>query len=370
MLSYQLKELETLDLREDEFSALESELKTLESASDVLTACGECLSILDDDDDLNSVIRNAYSVKSKLSNLNDPDGLYDIIDMVDTAIVNLEEAKTDISKYKDNFEVNPVREAEVKERVRDINVISDKMNVFPENICTLKIDVEDRIEKLNFSEDSVESSKEEMKKSYQEYILKAKELSKLRQEAAPKMCDKVNIEANKLNLAKDILKVVFSKSDAETSSGIDKIEFYIRPNLGQEYQPMKEIASGGEMSRIALSIQVASLQNDHIPTMIFDEVDTGLSGETGNVVGEMLRKVGGLGQVMCVTHLPQVAAQGHSHYFVSKRNVKRSGQEITVSSIKVLSDSERVQEVARMIGGDISSKESFDSAKLMLNISK
>jgi len=313
LLNYQFKELDELSLADGEYQSLEKEMSHLESASTVISNCEGSLELLSEGDGLTSqsAIALVSQVQKNLKSLND-DSLGEVIAMVETAMINLEEASGDISRYREGFEVNKEREDEVAERLQEINKISDKMNVFPEKVFELKEDVESKMNDLDYSETAVDDQKIKVDVAYGEYITLAKELSAKRIKGAPKMSSAVNTEASKLNLSDNILKVVFLDDDVYTSSGIDKIAFYIRPNLGQEYQPMKLIASGGEMSRISLAVQVVSLKNESIPTMIFDEVDTGLSGETGNVVGEMLRTVGSLGQVMCVTHLPQVAAQGHS----------------------------------------------------------
>jgi DNA repair protein RecN (Recombination protein N) len=291
--------------------------------------------------------------------------------MLETAKINAEEASDSIKLYRNNFEVNPERLMEVDDRLRTLNKAAENFHCLPEQLFSILPSIKKEIEDLNYSEDAVKDAEEAVKIAYQEYLEKAKELSKLRMEGSLELCKNVNQETIKLNLAEDILKIDFKLSHKTkefdcSAYGIDTVDFLIRPNLGQEYQSISAIASGGELSRLSLAVQVVSFKNEKKPTMIFDEVDTGLSGETGNVVGDLLRRVGELGQVMCVTHLPQVAAQGHSHYFVSKNNVERNGEMITLSNIRKLSKNERVAEVARMIGGDISSKDTLQSAKSML----
>lgn len=367
LLSYQLKELKELNLNKDEYEELETELKHLESATFVISSCEESLNLLNDSDFIgfSSILESLNIVYKNISSIDD-DSLSGLIKTIESAKIDLEDSVNEIRIYSSKYEVNEEKEKEIYSRIKNINKISDKMNVLPENIYKLKDEVSLKIDNLNYSEDAVLIARTEMENSLEYYNTLAKELSLKRQENSEKLSSAINEEALKLNLSKDILKIDFLENDEMSSYGIDKIEFLIRPNLGQDYQPIKDIASGGEMSRLALSTQVVSMKNVNIPTMIFDEVDTGLSGETGNVVGSMLRKVGDLGQVICITHLPQVAAQGSSHYFVSKRNVKRLNEEVTISLIKKLDKNERIQEIARMIGGDISSNESFESAKLML----
>lgn len=374
LLSYQLKDLNNLDLQDGEFDELQEELIMLESASNVIETCQEVAEKIDGDN--GSISSMLSSVIRSLESLND-EKLKNLLEMLYEAKINIEESVHLITSHEDKFEINPERTAVVKERLNEINRMSDKMKTLPEDLIELKETLTKEIEDLNYSSDAVEVAAQEASEAFDDYLEIAKELSKERKNNAHKMSESINDEAIKLNLAANIFKVEFL-SDYETldsqeskyysSTGIDKIDFYIRPNLGQDYQSLKEIASGGELSRLSLAIQVVSLKNEKIPTMIFDEVDTGLSGETGNVVGEMLRSIGNSGQVMCVTHLPQVAAQGHSHFKVIKKDVKRNDEIVTLSSISKLENKTREQEIARMIGGNRLSSESLNNAKKMLEL--
>ncbi len=377
LLSYKKTELTELDVREGEVEELEEEHKLLSSADSVISSCESAMEYVKHGFDsegttIGTLIGNVISF---IQNLDDEKGTIEIIEMLETAQINIEEVSPLISDYQNKFEVNPERLLEVEDRVRRLNKASETFHCLPEALHTLLEEIENNIKSLNYSEDAVEKANEEAEAAFMEYLNLAKELSEKRQQSAISLSREVNAETIKLNLAEDILRVDFFKSSqtdlAElecTSYGIDNLNFLIRPNLGQDYQPISEIASGGELSRLSLAVQVVSFKNENKPTMIFDEVDTGLSGETGNVVGELLRRVGELGQVMCVTHLPQVAAQGHYHFFVSKNNVKRENDIITLSNIKELNRGERVKEVARMIGGNINSKESISNAELMLSL--
>jgi DNA repair protein RecN (Recombination protein N) len=372
LLNYKKNELEALEIKENEVEDLEIEQQDLSSADSIISDCEESVSILKDgvggNEDVISLLGRALS---NIENLNDEERTKDILEMLETAKINAEEASDSIKLYRNNFEVNPERLMEVDDRLRTLNKAAENFHCLPEQLFSILPSIKKEIEDLNYSEDAVKEAEEAVKIAYQEYLGKAKELSKLRMEGSLELCKNVNQETIKLNLAEDILKIDFKLSHKTkefdcSAYGIDTVDFLIRPNLGQEYQSISAIASGGELSRLSLAVQVVSFKNEKKPTMIFDEVDTGLSGETGNVVGDLLRRVGELGQVMCVTHLPQVAAQGHSHYFVSKNNVERNGEMITLSNIRKLSKNERVAEVARMIGGDISSKDTLQSAKSML----
>ena len=374
LLSYQLKELKTLDLQEYEFEELEKDAQMLESASNVIEVCQDACEKIDNNEN-NSILNNLSTIIRNIEYLND-EKTKDIIDLLTEAKINIEETLFLFKSYENKFEINPEKLLSVTERIKTINHISDRMYTVPEKLLELKNSLEIEIEKLNYSEDAVEEAKKESDSAFEDYKVIAIKLSKARTENSHNMEDAINKEAVKLNLAENIFKVKFldnykslnieNKKILYSNTGIDKIDFYIRPNLGQDYQSLKEIASGGELSRLSLAIQVVSLKNEKIPTMIFDEVDTGLSGETGNVVGAMLRNIGEAGQVICVTHLPQVAAQGHSHFKVLKKNITKETGIITISSILKLENKAREQEIARMIGGDKLSTESLNNAKKMI----
>lgn len=377
LLDYQRKELKDLNLSKDEFKLLEEEFEELSSAEHSISSCNEAINYIktesyDSYDDiltlLNKSIKTIQGINSEKTK--------DILESLENAKIELEEVCPTIESFRDRYEINPERLYDVELRLKEINKASDSFNVLPEDLYFVLDEIEEKIQNLNFSEDIVQKAHKDVEIAFSAYLESSIELSKLRKEGAIEISRRISEEASKLKLADNIFKVHFYSSfenileNKYSSTGIDSINFYIRPNKGQDYQPLKEIASGGELSRLSLAIQVVSLKNDRVPTMIFDEVDAGLSGETGNVVGEMLRKVGSKTQVFCVTHLPQVAAQGHYHYFVSKSDVERNGNIITISNIEELNKDTRIKEIARMIGGDINSKESFKNAEIMLSMSK
>lgn len=375
LLTFKRDKVVELDLQKDEFDELEEEEKHLSSAESVLNSCDEANQLLNDgqngqssiDEMLSNVLNLVKSLDVENKDINE------VVEMLESAKINIEESIPCLSKYKEKFEVNPARLLEVQSRIKDLNSATEYFHCLPEELLNLEDELEKEINELNYSEDAVEEAEKRVALCYDAFIEKAIILSKSREQKSSLLSADVNSETVKLNLAEDILKIEFKESHRSKEKvcsyyGIDEVDFLIRPNLGQEYQKISDVASGGELSRLSLAVQVVSFKNEKKPTMIFDEVDTGLSGETGNVVGNLLRRVGEIGQVMCVTHLPQVAAQGHSHYFVSKSNEERDGEIVTISNIQELNYEDRVVEVARMIGGNIGTKESIDNAREMFKL--
>ena len=205
---------------------------------------------------------------------------------------------------------------------------------------------------------------------------KAKELRRVRLDSIPNLENEINIELSKLHFHKDIFSITLEPNipeysyDAEdqfSEHGLDRISFYIQPNLGQDKQLLSKSASGGELSRISLVLELISSRKNAVPTLIFDEVDSGIGGETGDAVGNLLREIGNHNQLFVITHLPQVAAKSNNHIIVKKK--LKSSQTQTI--IEDVEENEKVNEIARMLGGTKQiSNESWNYAKKLIDGNK
>ena len=214
---------------------------------------------------------------------------------------------------------------------------------------------------MSFSDERAEQLRAETEKAYNEALAAAKKLSEIRIEAGKKFSADVERELAFLDMPS--VKFIVNDSVGKLyENGIDNIEFLLSANAGEEPKPLSKIASGGELSRISLAIEVAALGLDAVPTMVFDEVDSGIGGAVSDIVGRKLRALGEKRQVLAVTHLPQVAAQGHAHYRVSKAPVDG----MTQSAVEKLGAKQREEELARMLGGVEVSKEAHAAAKRLL----
>ena len=223
----------------------------------------------------------------------------------------------------------------------------------------------EELESLNADDQAAERLSEELTAFERHYQEKAAELSALRHSAASQLASAVEQEMQTLGMpgGRFTIKLTTNTSSEPQPNGLEQLEFLVSANPGQPLKALAKVASGGELSRISLAIQVITAQTSRVPTLVFDEVDVGIGGPTAEVVGQLLRRLGERGQVLTVTHLPQVAAQGHQHLFVHK--VRDS--DATRTAVSKLSPAERVEEIARMLGGVDLTEESLAHARQMVS---
>lgn len=372
LLTYQVNEIEELDLKPNEYAELELEYNKLAKASDYITEVNSAYSILDNDSEFD-VITMLSQLKKHIEKIEDKSKLYnEITETVESAYINLKEAKNMLISYSDTFEVNPERLQEVSDRIDLILSIAKKHQTTPDRIPLLFKELKERLEKIDYSELNLEALELKIQNLNEQYLIKAKELRDSRIETIPVLEEAINNELSKLNFNKNIFSIVHSKNypdyafDEEyqfMEHGIDKIDFYIQPNIGQDKQLLSKAASGGELSRISLVLELLSSQKKSVPTLIFDEVDSGIGGETGDSVGNLLKDIGNNNQLLVITHLPQVAAKSANHIIV-KKGIKADN---TLTIIEEVADNEKVNEIARMLGGTRQiSNETWNYAKKLI----
>lgn len=373
LLTYQVDEITELDLKPNECAELEQEVKKLSKASDYLQELGSAKYILDNDEA--DVVSQIRQVIKHLDNIDD-DGkaISELRDTLESALINLQEAVPMIENYANEYEIDPQRLVEASDRLDKILTIAGKHKIQPEKISVFYRDLQERLEKMECGDMDLEVIEKEISALIEEYLEAAKDLRNARIEGIPKLEKEINSELVKLHFNEDIFTInlepnkpdyPFDSEDQFEDHGIDRIDFYIQPNMGQEKQLLSKSASGGELSRISLVLELISSRKNAIPTLIFDEVDSGVGGETGDAVGQLLMDIGKNNQIFVITHLPQVAAKGQNHILV-KKQIKNS---ITQTNISEVVDNDRVQEVARMLGGGKNiSNESWKYARQLMGI--
>ncbi|MFJ3483505.1 DNA repair protein RecN [Pseudomonas sp. NPDC090202] len=368
LLSYQLEELEGLSLGENELEYLEQEHTTLTNAESLLSICRQVVEQCSESDSGN--VLNALTASlNRLSSVNNqPDSLNEATNLLASAQIQVEEAVGEINRFLDRFDADPARLQQVEERLDTIYTLARKHRVQPTEVPALHQKLLDEIETLNANDEAIERLQHELGSYARHYQEKARELSDLRHRAAPDLAHAVEQEIQRLGMPGGRFTIELRENaDKELSpNGLEQVELLVSANPGQPLKALAKVASGGELSRISLAIQVITAQTSRIPTLVFDEVDVGIGGPTAEIVGQLLRRLGERGQVMTVTHLPQVAAQGHQHLFVHK--VRE--EDATRTAVAKLSKSERVEEVARMLGGIDLTKESLAHAKKMVVAAK
>ncbi|MBO3276712.1 DNA repair protein RecN [Pseudomonas schmalbachii] len=365
LLSYQLEELENLALGETEQEDLEREHKTLSNAGSLIGACQQVLDMCSESDAGNVLSALTASLHRLTAFQSQPAALAEAVNLLSSAQIQVEEAVGELNRFVDNFDADPNRLQQLEERLDSIYSLARKHRVQPAALLELQQHLLDELEALNADDEAVERLGEELEAYARHYQEKAAELSALRRAAASPLAAAVEHEMQRLGMPGGRFAIELGElTQAEPQvNGMEQVEFLVSANPGQPMKTLAKVASGGELSRISLAIQVITAQTSRIPTLVFDEVDVGIGGPTAEVVGQLLRNLGARGQVLTVTHLPQVAAQGHQHLFVHKER----GTSETRTAVANLKKNERIEEVARMLGGVDLTKESLAHARKMVD---
>ncbi|MFT6386828.1 MAG: DNA repair protein RecN (Recombination protein N) [Cellvibrionaceae bacterium] len=366
LLSYQVDEFNKLDLLKGEIDALEAEQQTLANAEGIISKSQQVVELCDSgtgDNEINirHLLHQAVSVLQSMRP--QTKALADIQDLMNNAMIYVDEAQSSLQQQIDSIDINPQRLQQVEERLSAIYDIARKHHIEPEAITVKHQSLADELSHLSGGDEALSILEKQTLKAEKQFLSYAKKLSKQRQKAAQTLTDAINKQLSNLAMGSaNFLVSLNSIADKPNANGIDDIEFLISTNPGQAHKSLHKVVSGGELSRISLAIQVATAQTSTAATLVFDEVDVGIGGSTADVVGKLLGNLGQLSQVLCVTHLAQVASKANHHWQVSKACDKTSAE----THIVELSDITKIEEIARMISGDVLSDESIAHARLMV----
>jgi DNA repair protein RecN (Recombination protein N) len=366
LLSYQVAELDEFSIGELEFSELEIEHKRLSNSQTLLEQAQLSFYQLYEGEDFNalSAIRSCVN---NLADIQEHDPLLaPIVDVLNEASIQVEEASQELRQYCDHLEIDPMRLQQVEQRYADAMSFARKHNVKPEDLYAKHMELAGEYSALLKEENSLGELEEHCEKLKTEYQVHADALHESRQQKATLLATQIESHIREMNMPHANVQIDVNKiADAPPSThGLDQVAIKVSTNPGQPADLLDKVVSGGELSRIGLAIQVITAKGNHIPTLIFDEVDTGISGPTASIVGRLLRKLGDSSQVMCVTHLPQVAAHGHNQIFVTKLTDGDS----TETRMLRLTENERVNEIARLLAGDTLTETAIANAKDLLKV--
>lgn len=358
-LEWQIEELSTLGLREGEWEQLQQEHTRLSHSQALIDGSAQALQALDGDE--TSVQRLLGAAAHEMAALlrHDP-GLQTIVDSLESARITVTEAVSDLNSYLSDTELDPERLAQAEERVSAIFSTARKFKTEPEELPALLDQWQEQLRQVQQSFD-LQALQEQARQAQAHYEALAQQLSAARRKTSTQLSKQVTQAMQSLAMQGGRFDVALTPCPAQ-SHGLEQVEFRVAGHQGVTPRPLAKVASGGELARISLALSVIASQAARVPTLIFDEVDTGVGGAVAEVVGRLLQELGARHQVLCVTHLPQVAACGDHHLKVEKKSVK--GQ--TFSSIRPLDESERVDEVARMLGGLEITSTTRDHAREML----
>ncbi|MFC0269143.1 DNA repair protein RecN [Kushneria aurantia] len=366
LLRYQVEELDSLALGNEELEELEQEQTRLANAEELISEAQFAADCCDHDEE--GALTRLARASQRLEQLpgSDSGRLADILAMLGEARIQLEEAGRELHHYVEGTELDPERLQQVESRLAEVHRIARKHHVLPEEVTALHRRLRDELSELEGGEESLEMLVRETEQARDAWRALAREVSQRRTEAATRMGAEVQAQLAFLGMDKAGFTVEVARRDSAQPDGADRVSFLMSANPGQPARALTKVASGGELSRVSLAIQVVAAQHSTIPTLVFDEVDVGISGATAEIVGQLLRQLGGHGQILCVTHLPQVAAQGHQHLHIEKQ----AGEETTHTSMALLDESGRVRELARMLGGVHLSERTLAHAREMLDTSQ
>ena len=367
LLSFQVEELDALQLADGELDELDRQQRRLSNALRLQQQCGLLLQLLDEDD---------ASTQSRLSQANreleemlavEP-ALADCRELLESAAIQVQEAASALRRYADEIEINPQRLQQIDERLQEVQDLARKYRCRPRELSQRLNALQQELLSLRDADTQLAALQAETAQLEQDYRQQAERLRKSRKRAARRLAKETSEGMRKLGMPDGRIAVEVEPlaDDKASASGLDRVQFQVSANPGQPLQPLAKVASGGELSRISLAIQVATLACGSVPTLIFDEVDVGIGGRVAEIFGRRLRQLGSQRQVLCVTHLPQVAAQGHQHLLIAKDAQQNS----VATSISALSGEPRVQEVARMLGGVDITASTLTHAREMIALSQ
>ncbi len=362
LLEYQIKEIEDAGLSDYDDEELYEDFNALNNMTDTLIKLSEAKSLINEgyetsslEDILDKVIANVVDVTSYNKDLKE------VEENLEDIRFRISDIAKDLDRYINSSEIDEERLQFLKERIDLVNNLKLK---YGNNVKAINIFFDEISERLRFLqnfEDNLTKLLKKIKEKEKEALILAEKISQNRKKTARILEKKVEEEINKLNIKDAKFKIDIKEKDL-SFDGIDKIEFLIAPNLGQDLMPMAKVASGGEMSRIMLGFKSIIAEKDNIPTLVFDEIDTGISGKTAQIVGNKIKEVSKDRQVIVISHLPQIVALADTHFAIKKDVVNNS----TISTIDKLSYDERVNEVARLIGGMNISEIAIETAKEMI----
>jgi len=372
---FQMNEIASAKIKEGEDSLLEDEKKRLryaEQLKEIIT--GSYQTLYDKEDSVLSDV--SYCIKGIEKGAGMDRRLESIGHALSSLRAELEEICLQLRGLQDSVMISPSRLEEVEERLQLLNILKRKYGPSLEDIMSFKEKISGMIDNLDRKEKDLQGIKKELNVQKQDLISRAIALSGKRKRLAKKLEKSMEAEFSLLEMRGTRFEVRFIQEDQDNtddpdklitsirSDGYDRVEFMLSPNVGEELKPLSRIASGGELSRIMLALKSILARKASLETIIFDEVDSGIGGAVAEVIGEKLRSLAEYHQILCITHLPQIASKGESHFLV--RKMIRENRSQTV--ISALSEEERVNEIARLLGGKVISEQAIAHAREMLSL--
>ncbi|MGL4204690.1 MAG: DNA repair protein RecN [Aeromonadaceae bacterium] len=364
LLEYQVEELDAFALEPGEFEEIEQEHTRLANSSEIISDCQICLDLLYDNEEVTAatLVKGAASRLETLCALDE--SLQPVAQMLQEAMIQIEESQHELRGYLERLEIDPERFNWLEQRLSRALELARKHHVKPGALALCHQALRQELDAISGDDARLDELQQQLQESRQQFQLAAQRLSASRSRHAGELSALITQKIQSLSMPDGQLQIAVQTHQEGSPSplGVDQLEFLVTTNPGQPLQPLAKVASGGELSRISLAIQVITAERIATPSLIFDEVDVGISGPTAAVVGKLLRELGKATQVLVVTHLPQVAGHGHQHLFVSKQSDGKS----TETCMVPLSTQGRLDELARLLGGDHITSNTLANARELL----
>jgi len=363
ILEFQSNEIASLGLKENEDNELEEEYKILFNAGKISEKLENSIQRLKEGE--YSVINSLGKIKKNLEQLSDISETYsELKEKIENIIYEVDDIGYSLEDMVENVESDDVRLEKVISRIDEINKLKLKYGSTIEEILAFREENEKKLSLIKFENNELEVLKKEKEEKTKLYFENSQKLREIRKKVAEKLEKTINVQLKDLNMANSKFKVAFSEKTVISSKGMDDVEFMMVTNLGENYKPLAKIASGGEISRIMLALKTVFSSVDNISVLIFDEIDTGISGETVRKVAEKLKELSGTVQVICVTHSPQIAGKSNQQFFI-KKEIENN---VTETKVRELNTDERIREIARIISGDNITETSIEHAKEIMKL--
>lgn len=363
LLNYQFEELQQADIQADEWHNLHQEHQRLHQSKDLITAINLAIDSCSESESGNALhcLQQACSQLEQFDFDDEP--LKTAKSLLNTASIHVQEAESELNSYRQGLDLSPERLSDIEQRLNLISDLSRKHQCDAQELPTIQQQLEKQIEQLNNLDQHLAELKQQQQDILKHYTKVAKQLSRKRTKLAKTLGKTITDLLQQLNMEKSQFAIeLMANNDSINANGLESVQFTLSANPGQPLAPLQKVASGGELSRICLAVLASLAGKQAIPTLIFDEIDTGISGKTANTVASLLKQLSSSLQVMCVTHLPQVASQANHHYRVEKHVSNKS----TNTTITQLTTEQRIEETARMLAGETINQQALDNAKALL----
>ena len=363
VLEFQFNEINELDLKEDEDNELEEEYRILFNAGKISEKLEETSQLLKEGEF--SILTALGRAKRNLEQLSDLSESYsELSEKIESVLYEIEEISYSVDNSIGDVEINDTKLEKIVERIDKINKLKRKYGSTITEILEFKNKIEKDLSLVNFENEELENLKIQKKELVNQYFQDSERLSGIRMKIAENLQNTVDIQLSDLNMENAKFKVEIIKKEEITAHGTDNAEFLITTNVGETFKPLAKIASGGEISRIMLALKSVFSEVDNISVLIFDEIDTGISGETVRRVAEKLRELSRNTQIICVTHSPQIAGKAQQQFFI-KKEIENN---FTETKVRELNTEERIREIARIISGDNITEASVSHAKEIMGL--